>query len=149
MLEYAGQHMQSLPCTSATLGISSSDSAPPGMAPALSATEHVVDPRPPQPTRMVTRSMYNIHERKRFYLATKHPIGVHQALKDPHLLHAMSEEFTALVRHGTWKLVLANSRQNLVGSKWVFCNKPYDLIDCYKVRLVTKGFHQRPGLDYT
>lgn len=78
-------------------------------------------------------------------MVTKHPIlptleltGVQQALKDPHWHQAMSEEFTALACHGTWKLVPPNSSQNLVGSKWVFRikRKPDDTIDCYKVHLV-------------
>ncbi|XP_041025526.1 uncharacterized mitochondrial protein AtMg00820-like [Juglans microcarpa x Juglans regia] len=99
---------------------------------------------------MVTRSMNNIYKPKRLYLATKHPIpstleptGVYQVLKDPHWCQAMSEEFTALVKHGTWKWVPGNSRQNLVGSKWVFHikRKPDGSIDRYKVCLVAKGFH--------
>lgn len=60
-------------------------------------------------------------------MATKHPlplalepIGVQQALKDPHWRQAMSDEFTALVRHGTGKLVPTHPRQNLIGSKCVF-----------------------------
>lgn len=63
----------------------------------------------------------------------------------------MAEEFTALVRNNTWQLVPAVPNQNVVGCKWVFRIKrrPDGSIDRYKTRLVAKGFHQRPGLDYT
>uniref|UniRef100_A0A2N9I9W7 Integrase catalytic domain-containing protein n=1 Tax=Fagus sylvatica TaxID=28930 RepID=A0A2N9I9W7_FAGSY len=71
--------------------------------------------------------------------------------KHPQWRHAMSQEFTALVKHGTWDLVPPQSSQNQIGCKWVFRikRKPDGSIDRYKARLVAKGFHQRPGLDYT
>ena len=40
---------------------------------------------------------------------------INQALKEPKWRQAMSDEFDAFVRNGTWELV-----QNLVGCKWVF-----------------------------
>uniref|UniRef100_A0A2N9GCF6 Integrase catalytic domain-containing protein n=1 Tax=Fagus sylvatica TaxID=28930 RepID=A0A2N9GCF6_FAGSY len=115
-------------------------------------------PAPPPPHRMTTRSMNNIYKPKHMYLVTKHPLPdtleptcVSQALKHPQWRHAMSQEFTALVKHGTWDLVPPQSSQNQIGCKWVFRikRKPDGSIDRYKARLVAKGFHQRPGLDYT
>ncbi|KAL5568103.1 hypothetical protein UlMin_024678 [Ulmus minor] len=73
-----------------------------------------------------------------------------QALKDPKWRKAMSEEYDALVRNGTWELVPSNPSQNVVGCKWNFrtkCNSDGS-IDRFKARLVAKGFHQRPGIDY-
>ena len=60
----------------------------------------------------------------------------------------MSEEFDALLSNGTWDLV--QPYQNLVNCKWVFHikHKPDGSIERYKARLVTKGFHQHPGIDY-
>ena len=42
---------------------------------------------------------------------------VSQALKDPRWHQAMSEEFDALLRNGTWDLVPRTADQNLVGCK--------------------------------
>lgn len=73
------------------------------------------------------------------------------AIKDPNWRQAMSDEFTALVRHGTWTLVPPNPSQRLVGNKWIFRIKrnPDSSIARYKTRLVAKDFHQRPVLDYS
>ena len=61
---------------------------------------------------MVTRSMNQIYKPKKLHAVTKYPIPhtiepscVSQALHDPHWRRAMSEELTALMRHGTWALV--------------------------------------------
>ena len=62
----------------------------------------------------------------------------------------MNDEFDVLVRNGTWELVPSTSMQNLVQCKWVFHIKWLSdgSIDRYKAKLVAKGFHQRPGVDY-
>lgn len=62
----------------------------------------------------------------------------------------MSEELTALMRHGTWTLVSPPKNYNPIGCKWVFRvkRKADGSIDRFKARLVTKGFNQRHGLDY-
>ena len=107
---------------------------------------------------MTTRSLNNIFKPKQLHLTTKHPLPssieptcVTQALKDPKWRAAMSEEFSSLLRNGTWTLVPSQSAQNVVGCKWVFRikRKADGSIERYKARLVAKGFHQRPGLDFT
>lgn len=106
---------------------------------------------------MTTRAMNNIYKPKQLYMVTKHPLpesieppNVTQALKDPQWRRAMSDEFTALLRHGTWELVPPSTHIQPVGCKWVFCvkRKLDGSIDRYKARLVAKGFHQQYGLDY-
>ena len=62
----------------------------------------------------------------------------------------MSEEYDALVRNGTWELVPSDGNSNLVGCKWIFRIERHSdgSIDRFNARLVAKGFHQRPGVDY-
>lgn len=107
---------------------------------------------------MLTRSKNHIFKPCQLNLTTKHPLlatlepsCVSQALQHPEWRAAMSTEFTALTSNGTWELVPLSIHQNLVGCKWVFRlkRKPDGSIDKYIARLVAKGFHQRPGLDYT
>ncbi|KAL6327707.1 hypothetical protein AAG906_022769 [Vitis piasezkii] len=89
---------------------------------------------------MTTRSMNNIHKPKQFNSVTKHPLSpiveptcVGQALREPHWRHSMSDELTALMRHGTWDLVISTksglffsqhkyirdllSKTNMIGAK--------------------------------
>ena len=81
---------------------------------------------------------------------TSEPTTVSQALKDSNWRTAMSDEYNALVRNGTWELVSPSLATNLVGCKWIFRIKrhPDGSVDRFKARLVAKGFHQRPGVDY-
>ena len=113
---------------------------------------------PPSPRVIVTRSKHNIHKPlQKLNLSaelqsnTLPPTTVTQALKDPKWRRAMSEEFDALIRNGTWELVPHHPTQNLVGCKWIFRTKylPDGSVDRYKARLVAKGFHQQPGIDYS
>ena len=62
----------------------------------------------------------------------------------------MDTEMNALLHNGTWSLVPYRNDMNLVGCKWVFKLKhnPDGSVARYKSRLVAKGFHQQPGLDY-
>ncbi|KAL9411808.1 hypothetical protein AB3S75_045417 [Citrus x aurantiifolia] len=78
------------------------------------------------------------------------PTTLTQALKDHKWRRAMSEEYDALVKNGTWVLVPPDRNQNLVGCKWIFRTKRKSdgSVDRFKARLVAKGFYQRPGLDY-
>ena len=78
------------------------------------------------------------------------PTSTSQALKDHNYRQAMSEEYDALVRNGTWELVPPDGISNMVGCKWIFRIKRHSdgSIDRFKARLVAKGFHQRPGVDY-
>ncbi|RVW60364.1 Retrovirus-related Pol polyprotein from transposon RE1 [Vitis vinifera] len=120
----------------------------PNQPPVLSPSPHVI----------VTRSKHNIHKpiqklnlTAQLQQPTLEPTTVTQALKDPKWRQAMSAEFDALLRNGTWDLVPSHPTQNLVGCKWIFRTKylPTGSIDRYKARLVAKGFHQRPGIDYS
>jgi hypothetical protein len=61
----------------------------------------------------------------------------------------MDSEIQPLHKNGTWHLVPAPGKVNIVDSKWVYKIKESDrTIDRYKARLVAKGFKQRYGIDY-
>jgi hypothetical protein len=130
-------------------------SIPTRISPPMSIAPNVSQPQ--RTHSMVTRSMNQIYKPKQLHTVTKHPIPhsigqscVSQALRDPHWRRAMSEELTALMRHGTWALVSPPKHCNPIGCKWVFRvkGKADGSIDRFKARLVVKGFNQRPGLDY-
>ena len=56
----------------------------------------------------------------------------------------------ALSKNDTWILVPPSAKYDLIGNKWVFRVKrhPDGTVHKYKVRLVAKGFHQQPGIDF-
>lgn len=62
----------------------------------------------------------------------------------------MSTEFNALIANNTWSLVPPNKAHYIVGNKWVFWikNKPDGSVERFKTRLVAKGFHQWPGINF-
>jgi hypothetical protein len=62
----------------------------------------------------------------------------------------MEEEYSALLRNGTWQLVPPVPGVNLIDSRWVFKVKMHSdgTVERYKARLVAKGFKQRHGLDF-
>lgn len=78
------------------------------------------------------------------------PTSVAQAPKDDRWLASMNSEYNAQIHHRTWDLIPPDLSYNLIGTKWVFRIKrlPNGQIDKFKARFVSKGFHQRPGVDY-
>jgi len=62
---------------------------------------------------------------------------------------AMQEELKNFTRNEVWSLV-ERSKQNVIGTKWVFCNKEdeYGVVIRNKAQLVAKGFTQIEGLDF-
>jgi hypothetical protein len=62
---------------------------------------------------------------------------------------AMQEEVNNLKRNEVWSLV-PRPKQNVVGTKWVFCNKQdeHSVVTRNKARLVAKGYVQVTGLDF-
>lgn len=71
-------------------------------------------------------------------------------LRDPRWRSSMGVEINSQVQNIMWNLVPTNPSYNLVGCRWFFRikRKVYGSIDHFKSRLVTKDFHQRPGIDY-
>lgn len=63
----------------------------------------------------------------------------------------MAAEVAALEANNTWFLTSLPTHKQPIGCKWVYKikHKVDGSIERYKARLVTKGFTQREGLDYT
>jgi hypothetical protein len=60
------------------------------------------------------------------------------------------QEYDALIKNGTWKLVDPPFGAKPIGCRWVYKNK-YKLdgsLDKHKASLVAKGFAQKKGIDY-
>jgi hypothetical protein len=62
----------------------------------------------------------------------------------------MTEELAALDRTGTWDIVPLPSHAVSITCKWLFKvkTKSDGSIECYKARLVARGFQQIQGRDY-
>jgi hypothetical protein len=61
----------------------------------------------------------------------------------------MQEELNNFKRNKVWSLV-ERPEQNVVGTKWVFCNKQdeHEVVTRNKARLMVKGYSQVEGLDF-
>ncbi|XP_071676783.1 uncharacterized protein [Lolium perenne] len=82
--------------------------------------------------------------------AVQEPPDFRHAMTSPPWREAMQQEYDALQRNGTWRLVPRQPGINVIDSKWVFKVKQHadGSVERYKARLVAKGFKQRYGLDY-
>lgn len=63
---------------------------------------------------------------------------------------AMQEELQSLEDNEVWTLVDRSKGVNVVTNRWVLRikHKLDETIDCYRTRLVARGFSQREGVDY-
>jgi hypothetical protein len=63
---------------------------------------------------------------------------------------AMQEEYDFLVVNNTWSLVPLPKGRKPISCKWVFKIKHgvHSEVECYKIRLVARGFTQTFGVDY-
>ena len=75
---------------------------------------------------------------------------VKQALSSLHWKKATEEEFTAFMKNSTWSPMPLPKDRKPIGCKWVFRVKRNldGSIQKYKAKLVTKGFHQKEGVDF-
>lgn len=81
---------------------------------------------------------------------TTEPTRVKDALATPQWHDAMNFEYDALLKNHAWTLVPPSPNINVVGNKWIFRIKRNSdgSIQRYKARLIAKGFHQSPGIDF-
>jgi histone deacetylase 1/2 len=87
---------------------------------------------------------------KRSFLAETEPTRLADALASTEWNSAMRDEYAALIKNSTWRLVPPPVGHNIVGCKWIYKvkQKPDGTVDRYKARLVAQGFSQRYGVDY-
>jgi hypothetical protein len=83
------------------------------------------------------------------FVSSNEPYRVEDALRDLDWVLAMQEELNNFIRNEVWHLVPCPN-QNVVGTKWVFCNKQdeHGVVTRNKARLVAKGYSQVEGLDF-
>jgi hypothetical protein len=83
------------------------------------------------------------------FMSSIEPFRVEEALQDLDWVLAMQEELNNFKRNEVCSLV-PRPKQNVVGTKWVFCNKQdeYGVLTRNKARLVAKGYAQVAGLDF-
>lgn len=68
----------------------------------------------------------------------------------PNWKRAIDEEYSSLIKSGTWSLCNLPKGRRTISCKWVFKlkHKANGEIDKYKARLVARGFTQEKGFDY-
>jgi hypothetical protein len=83
------------------------------------------------------------------FICSIEPFRVEEALSDLDYLLALQEELNNFKRNEVWSLV-PRSKQNIVGTKWVFHNKQdeHNVVTRNKAQLVAKGYAQVAGLDF-
>lgn len=89
-----------------------------------------------------------ISKRKLFVASVQNdelePTCFSKAFRFPVWQHAMSDEFTALIKQGTWELQPLPPGKTTIGCKWVYRIKrhPDESVARHKARLVAQGYHQ-------
>jgi hypothetical protein len=83
------------------------------------------------------------------FVSSIEPFRVEEALQDPDWVLATQEELKNFKRNEVWSM-MPRPKQNIVGTKWVFCNKQdeYEVVTRNKARRVAKGYAQVTGLDF-
>jgi hypothetical protein len=84
------------------------------------------------------------------FFATGEPESLSEAMHDPTWKHAMEEEFSVLMKNGTWHLVPASQALNIIDCKWVYKvkHKADGTTDRHKAHLVANRFKLCYGIDY-
>lgn len=80
-------------------------------------------------------------------------IPINEALSGPDAMEweqSIEDEFTALIKNGTWVLQDCPEGRNIIGCRIVLINKYNNdgTIERRKARLVAKGYAQKPGVDF-
>ncbi|RVW16197.1 Retrovirus-related Pol polyprotein from transposon RE1 [Vitis vinifera] len=81
----------------------------------------------------------------------KYLISNYEALADPRWKAAMNEEMKSLQKNETWELIECQLGNKPIGCRWIYTvkYKADGSIKRSKARLVTKGYTQTYGIEYT
>lgn len=108
--------------------------------------------RPPQRLSLVSADCFSSAFQS--YLSTVHSYSEPQTYREasciPHWQQAMDKELSALDRMHTWDLVPLTEGKRSIGCRWVYKVKTHSdgSLECYKARLVARGYTQEYGVDY-
>jgi hypothetical protein len=125
-------------------------SAPPTQVRAMIQRNHPVDQILGDISKGVTTRSRLVNFCEHYlFVSSIEPFRVEEALQDPDWVLAMQEELNSFKKNEVWSLVPC-PKQNVVGTKWVFCNKQdeHGVVTRNKARLVAKGYAQVVGLDF-
>jgi hypothetical protein len=83
------------------------------------------------------------------FVSSLKPFNIEDALCEPDWVVVMQEELNNFKRNEVWSLI-KRPKQNIVGIKWVFCNKQneHGVVTRNKARLVAKYYSKVKGLDF-
>jgi len=98
-----------------------------------------------------TRSYFRQDESMKGLLSAIEPATVDEALSDDGWILAMQEELNQFQSNDVWDLVPKPQQKNIIGTKWIFRNKPNEQgeVTRNKARLVAQGYIQQEDIDYT
>ncbi|KAE8684446.1 hypothetical protein F3Y22_tig00111129pilonHSYRG00030 [Hibiscus syriacus] len=84
-------------------------------------------------------------------ISPQEPASVYKALQHSDWCEAVHNEYTTLMKNGTWEFKPLPPTRKAVGCKWLFKvnNKPDGSIDIFKVRMVVKGYSKMVGRDFS
>jgi len=80
-----------------------------------------------------------------------YPISFEEAIMSKHWIEVMAKEMEVIERNHTWELIVLPHGVTPIGVKWVIKTKLNvdEKVEKQKAKLVTKGYAQRHGIDYT
>jgi hypothetical protein len=84
------------------------------------------------------------------FVSSIEPKKIDEALKDVDWVNAMHKELNNFTRNQVCKLVERPKGHNVIGTRWIFCNKHDQdgIVVRNKARLVVQGYTQVEGLDF-
>lgn len=125
-------------------------SSPP---PTIMHTRQLVTPQPPGIHTLSPHCFFNPSYLHFLAIVSMiyEPTSYYHAKSGPEWVVVMEKTLSALEENGIQQLISLAPNKKVITSKWIYKVK-FNLdstIDCYKARLVTKGYNQLLGLDYT